>query len=173
MYATIIKNSRTVLISTCLVLAAMSSSLVATADSEPAAKNSVSSKQQVITVMKSYKEALQNLTTEGLVALFTEDSQVFEQGGVEGSFKNYLEHHLGPELRHFKSFAFSDYEISVEVVGHMAFTTETYHYKIVLNADAEGHSREILKKGVATSVLKHKKQGWKIWKTHSSSRKPK
>ena len=65
-------------------------------------------KEAVLKVMKTYKDALQNLTTEGTFELFTKDSEVFESGGVEGSYAHYIEHHLGPELGHFKKFEFSD-----------------------------------------------------------------
>ena len=68
-------------------------------------------KEAVLKVMKSYKDALQNLTTEGTFELFTKDSEVFESGGVEGSYANYIEHHLGPELGHFKKFEFSDWNL--------------------------------------------------------------
>ncbi|MDC6388891.1 nuclear transport factor 2 family protein [Maribacter sp. PR1] len=127
-------------------------------------------KEAVLTVMKTYKDALQNLTTEGTFELFTEDSKVFESGGVEGSYAHYIEHHLGPELGHFKKFEFSDYEIDAEVDLPYAFTTETYIYTIVLNPDEKGESRTIKKKGVATSILKKMDGKWKIIKTHSSSR---
>lgn len=130
-------------------------------------------KEAVLKVMKSYKDALQNLTTEGTFELFTKDSEVFESGGVEGSYAHYIEHHLGPELGHFKKFEFSDYEIDAEVDLPYAFTTETYIYTIVLNPDDEGNSRTIKKKGVATSVLKKIDGKWKIIKTHSSSRNTK
>ena len=126
-------------------------------------------KQDVIAVMKSYKDALQNLTTEGTFELFTEDSKVFESGGVEGSYAHYIEHHLGPELGHFKSFTFSDYEIDVQVDGIYAFTTETYVYTIVLKPNDKGESTTIAKKGVATSILKKIDEKWKIIKAHSSS----
>ena len=126
--------------------------------------------EAVIAVMKSYKDALQNLTTEGTFELFTEDSKVFESGGVEGTYAHYIEHHLGPELGHFKSFTFSDYEIDVQVDDACAFTTETYVYTIVLKPNDKGESRIIAKKGVATSILKKKDGKWKIIKTHSSSR---
>lgn len=82
--------------------------------------------EAVLSVMKSYKDALQNLTTEGTFELFAEDSQVFESGGVEGTYAHYIEHHLGPELGHFEKFEFSDYEIDVQVDGIYAFTTETF-----------------------------------------------
>ncbi|WP_339757182.1 nuclear transport factor 2 family protein [uncultured Winogradskyella sp.] len=130
-------------------------------------------KEDVIVVMKAYKDALQNLTTEGTFELFTKDSKVFESGGVEGSYAHYIEHHLGPELGHFKSFTFSDYKIDVQVDGAYAFTTETYVYTIVLNPNEKGEGRTIAKKGVATSILKKLEGKWKIIKTHSSSRNKK
>ncbi|WP_243396989.1 nuclear transport factor 2 family protein [Flagellimonas pacifica] len=123
--------------------------------------------------MKSYKDALENKTTAGTFALFSEDSQVFEQGGVEGSYAHYIEHHLGPELGHFKSFDFSEYKIDVVVDLPYAFTTETYIYTIVLRPDEKGESRTIRKKGVATSILRKTDGDWKIIKTHSSSRNKK
>ncbi len=129
-----------------------------------------SEKQAVLKVMKTYKDALQNLTTEGTFDLFTEDSAVFESGGVEGTYTHYIEHHLGPELGHFKKFEFSDYEIDAEVDLPYAFTTETYVYTIVLNPDDKGNTRTIKKKGVATSILKKIDDKWQIVKTHSSSR---
>jgi len=127
-------------------------------------------KEAVLTVMKTYKDALQNLTTEGTFELFTKDSEVFESGGVKGSYAHYIEHHLGPELGHFKKFEFSDYKIDAEVDLPYAFTTETYIYTIVLNPDEKGESRTIKKKGVATSILKKIDGKWQIVKTHSSSR---
>lgn len=148
--------------------------LIATVNFTNAQNSKVTAdKNDIIAVMKTYKDALQNLTTEGTFELFTEDSKVFESGGVEGSYTHYIEHHLGPELGHFKSFTFSNYEIDVEVDGTYAFTTETYVYTIVLNPDDKGDSRTIKKKGVATSILKKMDGKWKIIKTHSSSRNKK
>ena len=132
-----------------------------------------SEKQLVENVMKAYKDAIQNLTTEGTFELFTPDAIVFEQGKVEGTYKDYIDHHLGPELGHFKSFTFSDYEIDAQVDGNYAFTTETYVYTIILKPNDKGESRTIAKKGVATSILKKMDGKWKIIKTHTSSRNKK
>lgn len=129
--------------------------------------------EAVIAVMKTYKDAIQNLTTEGTFNLFAEDSEVFESGGVEGTYAHYIEHHLGPELGEFKSFTFSDYEIDAKVDAPYAFTTETYIYTIVLNPNEKGETRTIRKKGVATSILKKMGGEWKIIKTHTSSRNTK
>ncbi|MEO6347069.1 MAG: nuclear transport factor 2 family protein [Aquaticitalea sp.] len=129
--------------------------------------------EAVIAVMKAYQDAIQNLETEGTLNLFTEDSEVFESGGVEGNYAHYIEHHLKPELGEFKSFTFSDYEINAKVDLPYAFTTESYIYTIVLNTNEKGESRTVVKKGVATSVLKKVDGEWKIIKTHSSSRNTK
>lgn len=129
-----------------------------------------SEKEAIISTLKKYKDALQNLTTEGTFELFIDNSAVFEQGGVEGTYKNYIAYHLGPELGHFEKFDFSDYTIETEVSLPYAFTTETYVYTIVLKPKDGKEARTIRKKGVATSVLKEIDGEWKIIKTHSSSR---
>ncbi len=129
-------------------------------------------KDAAAAVLKSYKDAIQDLTSEGTLELFTKDSKVYESGGVEGTYAHYLEHHLGPELGQFNSFVFSDYKIDVDVDLPYAFATETYIYTIDLKANEEKgrEARIIKKKGVATSVLKKMDGKWKIAKTHSSSR---
>ena len=132
-----------------------------------------SEKQSVEKVMKAYKDAIQNLTTEGTFELFTPDATVFEQGKVEGTYKDYIDHHLGPELGHFKSFTFSDYEINTTVNLPYAYTTENYIYTIVLKGDeAKGtQERTIESKGVATSILEKTNGEWKIIHSHTSFKK--
>lgn len=126
-------------------------------------------KEAVKTVLNNYKKAIEKLDTTGVVNLFVKDSKVFEQASDEGTIGHYLEHHLGPELKEFKSFTFSEYKVDVTVAGEYAFSTETYIYTIILAKDA----KEIKSQGVATSVLRKSKDGWKIVQTHSSFRKAK
>lgn len=117
-------------------------------------------------VLRTYKETLESLDVSESFRLFTEDSEVLEQGKIEGTYRDYIANHIGPELGHFESFKFSDYEISVLVDLPYAFTTETYVYNIVLKED----SRIVERKAAATSVLKKIDGNWRIIKTHSSSR---
>lgn len=119
-------------------------------------------------VLARYKAAIERLDATGTEALFTEDSAVFETGGVEGTYKQYLSHHLGPELAAFRSFAFSDYTVAVRLEGNLALATETYNYRIETK---KGEIAE--RKGVATSVLIRTADGWKILVMHGSARKPK
>lgn len=128
-----------------------------------------SNQEAVKTVLNNYKKAIEKLDTTGVVNLFVKDSKVFEQAKEEGTIGHYLEHHLGPELKEFKSFTYSDYKVDVTMAGEYAFSTETYIYAIILAKDA----KEIKSQGVATSVLRNTKSGWKIVQTHSSFRKAK
>lgn len=117
-------------------------------------------------VMRTYKETLESLDVTESYALFSEDSEVLEQGKIEGTYRDYIANHIGPKLGHFESFTFSDYEISVIVDMPYAFTTESYIYSIVLKEE----SRKVERKAAATSVLKKMDGSWKIIKIHSSSR---
>jgi uncharacterized protein (TIGR02246 family) len=118
-------------------------------------------------VLKAYKNALEALDVSDTQKLFTEDADIFENGKYEGSFQDYLDHHIGPELGHFKEFSFSDYKVDVQIDGNVAVAFETYNYKIVTGGD---ESRTIERQAVATSVLKKTKTGWKIMQNHGSSR---
>jgi ketosteroid isomerase-like protein len=118
-------------------------------------------------VLKQYKDAVEKLDVTGTEKLFTTDSKIFESGGSEGNYAHYLEHHLGPEFKEFKSFKYNDYKVDVTVDGNYAFATETYTYVIVVAKD----NAEVKRKGVSTSVLKKIKGEWKIMVSHNSSRK--
>jgi len=122
----------------------------------------------VRSVLTQYKSAIERLDATGTERLFTTDSTVFETGGVEGSYSNYLAHHLGPELKAFKSFKFSDYKVDVRIEGPVALATETYNYRLETK---KGEIAE--RRGVATSVLKKIGGRWKILSMHNSARKPK
>lgn len=128
----------------------------------------LSDEAAVRAVLSQYKSAIERLDATGTEGLFTADSSVFETGGVEGSYANYLAHHLGPELKAFKAFKFSDYKTDIRFEGPVALATETYNYRI------ETKSGEIAeRRGVATSVLKKVGGQWKILSMHNSARKPK
>lgn len=119
-------------------------------------------------VLASYQAAIERLDASGTEALFAADSTVFETGGSEGTYANYLAHHLAPELKEFKSFRFSNYKIDVRFEGPLALATETYNYRIETK---DGTIAERV--GVSTSVLKQIDGRWQILVSHNSGRKPK
>lgn len=119
-------------------------------------------------VLWQYHAAIERLDATGTEQLFAPDSTIYETGGVEGTYTNYLAHHLGPELHEFKSFKFSDYKADVRFEGQVALTTETYKYRI------ETRDGTIVERqGVSTSVLKKIDGLWKILSSHNSGRNPK
>lgn len=118
-------------------------------------------------VLRQYRTAIERLDATGTERLFAEDSQIFETGGVEGSYANYLAHHLGPELGHFTAFRFSNVNVEVRFEGPVALATESYNYRIERR---EGDPIE--RRGVTTSVLRRTDAGWRIISSHNSSRAP-
>jgi len=122
----------------------------------------------VKSVLAQYQTAVERLDAAGTEKMFASDSAIFETGGTEGTYANYLAHHLGPELAEFKSFKFSDYKVDVRFEGPVALATERYKYRIETK---NGTIAERL--GVTTSVLKKINGQWKILVSHNSARKPK
>ncbi len=121
----------------------------------------------VTNVLAAYKAAVERLDARGTEHLFTADSAIFESGGSEGTYSNYLANHLSPELAEFKSFTYLNYQISVRFEGPLALATASYSYRI------ETKTGEIAERlGVATSVLKKIGSQWKIISMHNSSRRP-
>ena len=119
-------------------------------------------------LLSKYKAAIERLDARGTEELFADGSAIFETGGTEGTYANYLAHHLGPELHEFKSFKFSDYKVDVHLLGPAAaHAIETYKYRI------ETKKGEVVDRlGVATSVLTKENGRWKIAMMHNSGRKP-
>ncbi|MES2095922.1 MAG: nuclear transport factor 2 family protein [Pseudomonadota bacterium] len=154
------------LMSAVLALATVTTMPARTVAARPAVQDADT--RAVIGIMAQYKAAVERLDVRGTERLFAPDSQIFESGGAEGTYANYLEHHLTPELREFRSFAYSDYRIEVRLIGSVALATETYRYRIVPNT---GEAAERL--GVATSVLRKLDGRWRIVSMHNSARRPK
>lgn len=121
----------------------------------------------VTNVLSQYIRAIESLNATGTDRLFTADSQIFENGGVEGTYVHYLAHHLGPELAAFTAFRFSDYRVDIRFEGPVAMATETYTFRIERR---EGEPIE--RRGVATSVLRQVGSEWRIVSMHNSSRAP-
>lgn len=117
--------------------------------------------------LAAYKNAIEKLDTTGTAKLFAKNSIIVESGSIEGSYQTYINHHLGPELKEFKSFKFNNYKVDVQVMEAMAIATESYEYEIIAKKDGAVYKR----KGVATSVLMKDNGTWRIVNTHSSSRK--
>lgn len=156
------------LTSIALALAFVPAPLLAHPEHTPAVPAVNPDEAAVRDVLNRFKSAIERLDASGTEAMFASDSTIFETGGVEGSYSNYLAHHLGPELKHFKSFKFDNYKVDVRIEGPIALANESYTYRIELD-----DGRTVDRQGVATSVLKKIGGEWKILSMHNSGRAPK
>ena len=119
-------------------------------------------------VLAKYAAAVERLDPRGTERLFAMDSMIFETGGSEGTYANYLAHHLTPELAEFKAFKFGNYKIDVRFASPTtALAAESYTYHIETK---KGEVADRL--GVATSVLRKEKGQWTIVMMHNSARRP-
>lgn len=123
---------------------------------------------QIKKILVEYHASIQSKDLSGTKDLFSEDSIIVESGNVEGTYSDYVDHHLSPELHHFESIVFWDYDSNVNVVGKIAYALETYKYRIVLKESA----KVIERKGVATTILRKSDEQWKIVHIHTSARNP-
>lgn len=151
-----------------LIALAFALAFAALPSPSPAAEPAADDTKAVETVLRQYKDALERLDLKGVDALFATKNTVVESGKVEGSYADYLVHHIGPEVGHFKSFKFSDYKVDTRIEGDIALTTESYRYTIVLKDKPEPIERQ----AVSTSTLKNVDGRWQILSMHSSSRAP-
>lgn len=117
-------------------------------------------------VLDAYKTAVEQLDVSKTADLLTKDSLIYETGGVEGNYANYLAHHLTPELAEFSEFKYNDYKVAVRIEPSYAFATETYVYRLVVKADGKVVERQ----GVTSTVLRKQGGKWRILVSHNSSR---
>lgn len=139
------------------------------AHATPAPQAASQAQSEVAAVLEGYRAAVEALDGEAAAQFFWPEAQVYEQGGVEGRFADYLAHHLGPELAAFSAFTFEDRRLETTVAGDLAYATETYRYRIVFKDPTRA---TVERRGVATSVLERRDGRWRIIRYHSSSRAP-
>lgn len=116
----------------------------------------------------AYLAAMEASDLDAAEGLFSSASLIFETGGVEGTWKNYRDHHIGPELDAIESFVISSAEPteSKSADGSMAFVAWPIEYTIRLT---EG--RLIESRGTVTFVLERHEGDYKIRHLHWSSRR--
>ena len=121
-------------------------------------------------VCRTYFEAMDNSDLDAAEKLFAEESLIFETGGVEGSWNNYREHHLGPEIDAILSFKTSlgEPETMSSKDGTMSVVAWPIEYHIELKDD-----REIDSRGTVTFILLAEDGAPRIRHLHWSSRRVK
>lgn len=117
--------------------------------------------------LKGYDTAFNAKDLDKLAAFYHPDVTIYEGAGINNGWADYLDHHLGPELKAFQNlqFAHSDTKVTVHAGGQSAYATSRYTLK------AKMGERDIDSEGLATYVLLKGTNGaWTIRHSHTSSR---
>lgn len=107
-----------------------------------------------------------------LVALDTlyagEDLTVIEGAGINRGWKDYRDHHLGPELKEMSGFEYRPFEIQARVSGPLAWAIFRYTLK------AKSGDRVVDNIGRGTAILERRGTKWVVrhTQTYSRSRRP-
>ncbi len=120
-----------------------------------------------VAVASAYLDAMESSDLDRAENLFSVTSSVFESGGVEGSWQDYRQHHIGPELDQIVTFVLtrSDPESQTSEDGTMSFVAWPIAYKIEL---ADG--RLVNSRGTVSFVLVREAEHYRIRHLHWSSR---
>ena len=121
-----------------------------------------------VTVAMEYLDALEASDLDAAEKLFHPQSSIFEGGSQEGSWKDYREHHLGPEIDSVKQFAITRGEAvsGQSDDGSLAFVAIPIEYLIELESGDKFDSS-----GMVTFVLSKVDGVHKIRHLHWSSRR--
>lgn len=92
------------------------------------------------------------------------DLTVIEGAGIDRTWAQYRDHHLGPELRAFRDFRYRPSQIEAHVAGDFAWAIYRYSLK------AEYQGRELDQVGRGTAILERRGNRWVVRHTQTSSR---
>ncbi len=121
-----------------------------------------------VAVAMRYLDAMETSDLGAAEELFHPESLVFEGGKLEGTWRDYREHHLGPEIDAVKEFVVTRGEAVTGQSddGSFAFVAIPIEYRIALDTGDTFDSR-----GAVTFVLSRVGEAYKIRHLHWSSRR--
>jgi len=100
-----------------------------------------------------------------LDTLYAGDSlTVIEGSGINRTWTDYRDNHLGPELKEMKDFRYRPSEIEVRVRGAVAWAI----FRYTLRANVEGRAADVVGRG--TAILEKRGTRWVVRHTHTSGR---
>jgi len=120
----------------------------------------------LVAFFKAYDAAFVAKDMDKLAAMYAPETTVYEGGGINDSWRNYRDAHLGPELKGYDNLEFAHSNVVPHLLGaDAAYVTADYAIKAKTgNRITEGG-------GLATYVLSKDADGWKIRHTHTSAKR--
>lgn len=89
---------------------------------------------------------------------------VIEGAGINRGWRDYRDHHIGPELEAFSSFKYRPFEIESHIHGDFAYAI----FRYALQATTKERSIDAVGRG--TAILERKGSRWIVRHTQTSSR---
>jgi ketosteroid isomerase-like protein len=124
---------------------------------------------QATAVIRAVFAAAERADMAALDTLYAGDSlTVFEGAGINRGWKDYRDHHLGPELKEMSGFKYRPIEISTRVGGNMAWTTVSYALQAKVGArtiDNFGRGTFVLERSGSANTPR-----WIVRHSHTASR---
>ncbi len=125
--------------------------------------------EQATAVIRAVFAAAERADMAALDTLYAGDSlTVFESAGMNRGWKDYRDHHLGPELKEMSGFKYRPIEIVTRVEGILAWATVSYALQAKVGArtiDNFGRGTYILERAGAGD-----KARWVVRHSHTASR---
>jgi len=151
-----------------LVLCALLISIASTFPATPASAQTAEHVAATAALRAVFAAAERN-DLAALDSLYAGDSlTVVEGAGINRGWTDYRDHHLGPELKVMKGFAYRPLDIEMHIVGGTAWATFRYTLK------AEMNGRVIDNVGRGTAILERRGTGsnarWIVRHTQTGSR---
>ena len=121
---------------------------------------------EVLTVIASYRAAMEARSVDELQEVVHPDLLVLEGVHKNVGWPDYRDNHIGPEMRDWKSFKVKDPKtLGLLVEGGLAYVVEESTFEIVM-AD-----KSVTLSGAETFVLTKEPAGWRIRHLHLSAKK--
>jgi len=122
--------------------------------------------KELVDFLKAYDAAFVAKNVDTLATMYAPETIVYEGSGINRGWKNYLETHLGPELKSFENLEFGHTNVVPRLLGpDGAYVTADYMIK------ARMGERQLDSGGLATFILAKDPSGWKIKHTTTAARR--
>jgi ketosteroid isomerase-like protein len=120
---------------------------------------------QVRAIIEALFAAAERSDMAALDTLYAgDDLTVIEGAGIDRTWTQYRDHHLGPELLEFRNFRYRPSQIEAHAAGDFAWAIFRY------SLSADYRDRTLDQVGRGTAILERRADRWVVRHTQTSSR---
>ena len=163
--ATVSITHRLTLLVVGLSAASLAPALPASAQAVPTAAAASSDSARVAATVRAVFAAVERGDLAALDTLYAGDSlTVVEGAGMNRTWAEYRDHHLGPELKEMRAMRYRPADIEVRTAGDFAWAV----FRYALSAELGARKVDVVGRG--TAVVARRGARWVVRHTHTSGR---